>query len=70
MIVINREKINLIKSKVSSPWPDTATVACIFPTHDEPDGPSCVGKIHVTAAVSGQGNDTSNFIKFIFLYRF
>ena len=32
----------------------------------EPDGPSCVGKIHATAAVSGQGCDTPDFIKLIF----
>ena len=32
----------------------------------EPDGPSCVGKIHATVAVSGQGNDTPDFIQFIF----
>ena len=38
LIEINREKINLIKLEVSSPWPDTATVACIFPTHDGPSG--------------------------------
>ena len=38
LIVINREKINLIKLEVSQPWPDTAAVACIFPTHDGPSG--------------------------------